>query len=97
MPFVEMNVQDEIRKKKSKSKAFAKKWDESRAEYDLIGQMIRLRKESNLTQSQLAEITGSKQQFISRIEKKENSPSLGIFCKLLNALGYELKIVKKTV
>lgn len=57
--------------------------------------MISLRKAEKITQSQLAAITGSKQQVISRIEKKERSPSLKIFCSMLNALGYELQIVKK--
>lgn len=96
MPFVEMNVQEEIQKRKSESETFAKKWDDSREEYKLIGKMIALRKEEKITQSQLAAVTGNKQQVISRIEKKENSPSLRLFCNLINALGYELKIVKKT-
>ena len=37
-------------------------------------------------------MTGNKQQAISRIEKKEHSPSLQTFCNLLGALGYGLKI-----
>ncbi|MCM1121341.1 MAG: helix-turn-helix domain-containing protein [Eubacterium sp.] len=49
-----------------------------------------------MTQSKLAELTGNKQQVISRIEKKENNPSLRMFCNILNALGYELRIVKRT-
>lgn len=46
-------------------------------------------------QEKPAELTGSKQQVISRIEKKENSPSLKNFCNMLGALGYELQIVKR--
>lgn len=95
MPFVEMNISDEIERRKKESKLFAKAWDESREEYKLIGEMIRLRKAKKITQSQLAAITGRRQQVISRIEKKESSPSLKIFCSMLNALGYELQIVKK--
>lgn len=95
MPFVEMNVKDEIDKRKKESETFTKAWNESREEYKLIGEMISLRKAEKITQSQLAAITGSKQQVISRIEKKESSPSLKIFCSMLNALGYELQIVKK--
>lgn len=64
-------------------------------EKELIDQMINLRKEQNLSQKQLAEITGNKQQAISRIEKNEHSPSLQTFCNILNALGYELIIEKK--
>ncbi len=95
MPFVEMNVKDEIDKRKKKSESFARAWNESREEYRLIGEMISLRKAEKITQSQLAAVTGSKQQVISRIEKRECSPSLKIFCNILNVLGYELQIVKK--
>ena len=62
---------------------------------DLIDEMITLRKAQNLSQKELAEMTGNKQQAISRIEKKENSPSIKTFSNILTALGYELKIVKK--
>lgn len=33
MPFVELNVQKEIDKRKEQSKTFQKAWDESREEY----------------------------------------------------------------
>lgn len=96
MPFVQVNISNEIEKEKEKSAELKKTWDESREEYRLIGEMISIRKQNKMTQSQLAEITGNKQQVISRIEKKENNPSLKMFCNILNALGYELHIVKKT-
>lgn len=67
----------------------------SQKEKELIDELIRLRKANNLSQSQLAEITGNKQQAISRMEKKEHSPSLKLFTVMVNALGYEVKIVKK--
>ena len=65
-------------------------------EKELIDLMITLRKEQNISQSKLAEMTGTKQQVVSRVEKNENSPSLKSFCNMLNALGYELQIVKKS-
>lgn len=64
-------------------------------EKELIDELINLRKENNVSQSQLAERTGNKQQAISRIEKKEHSPSLKLFYSMIDALGYELRIVKK--
>ena len=87
MPFKTVCIKDEIEKQRENDPAFRKAWDDSRAEYELIGQMIRLRK--------LAEITGNTQQFVSRIERKETIPTIRMFSKLLNALGYELRIVKK--
>ena len=64
-------------------------------ERELVSKLIALRKEQHMTQGELANRTGNKQQAISRIEKGENSPSLKTFSILLNALGYELQIVKK--
>ena len=95
MPFVQIKVNELIEQKRQESESFKKEWDESRDEYRLIGEMIRLRKQENITQSELANLTGNKQQVISRIEKRENCPSLKTFCNLLNAIGYELQIVKR--
>ena len=95
MSFVNENINQVIETKREADADFKKVWDDSREEYRLIGEMISLRKQKNMTQGELAELVGSRQQVISRIEKKENSPSLRSFCKILSALGYELKIVKR--
>ncbi|MBR1599747.1 MAG: helix-turn-helix transcriptional regulator [Lachnospiraceae bacterium] len=62
---------------------------------DLIDKFIELRKKENISQTKLAELTGSKQQAISRTENKEHSPSLKLFCSMVNALGYKIELVKK--
>ena len=95
MSFVNENINQVIETKREADADFKKVWDDSREEYRLIGEMISLRKQKNVTQGELAELVGSRQQVISRIEKKENSPSLRSFCNILSALGYELKIVKR--
>ncbi|WP_343247814.1 helix-turn-helix transcriptional regulator [Diplocloster hominis] len=95
MPFAEINIKDTIVKEEQRNPEFAKKWNESRTEYKLLAELVRIRKEQNMTQKELAKITGNKQQVISRIEKRENSPTLKTFCGLLNTLGYELQIVKR--
>lgn len=95
MPFVQVNVKDEIEKRRENDPEFRKAWDESRAEYKLIGEMISLRKQEKITQAELAKLTGNKQQVISRIERKESIPTIRAFSHILDALGYELKIVKK--
>ena len=95
MPFVEVNIQNEIEKQRQNNPEFRKAWDESRAEYKLIGEMISLRKQENITQKELASLTGNKQQVISRIERKESIPTIRAFSHMLDALGYELQIVKK--
>ena len=64
-------------------------------EKNLIDDVISLRKESNLSQVELADLTDSTQQVISRFERKTHSPSLVLFVKIIDALGYEMQIVKK--
>ena len=95
MPFVEIKVKNEIEKQRQNDPKFRKAWDDSRAEYKLIGEMISLRKQERMTQKELAELTGNKQQVISRIERKESIPTMRAFSRILDALGYELQIVKK--
>lgn len=95
MSFVNENINQVIETKREADADFKKAWDDSREEYRLIGEMISLRRQKKMTQGELAELVGSRQQVISRIEKKENSPSLRSFCNILSALGYELRIVRR--
>lgn len=94
MPFVQIDINKEIEKQMENPK-FKKEWEENSAEYELIGEMISLRKKKKISQSELANRIGVKQQVISRLEKKENSPSLKLFSSIVDALGYELKIIEK--
>ena len=55
-------------------------------EKELIDELINIRKEKNISQSELAKLTGNKQQAISRLETKEHSPSLKLFYSMVNAL-----------
>lgn len=64
-------------------------------ENSIIDDVVKLRKESNISQKELAELTESKQQSISRFENKLHSPSLILFVKIIDALGYKIKLVKK--
>ena len=83
MSFIQVDINEVISNKRRTDTKFQKQWDDSREEYRLIGEMIALRKAEKITQ------------VISRIEKNENTPSLKCFCNILNALGYELQIVRK--
>ena len=69
----------------------------SEREKELIQEVTKLRKEKNISQNKLAELTGNKKQAISRMEKNEHSPSLKLFCNMVNALGYDIKLVKQNV
>lgn len=73
----------------------AKTYIVSCEEYKLIDEIIQIRKEQNVSQTNVAKLLGVKQQAISRFENKENSPSLKFFCSIVDALGYKIKIEKK--
>lgn len=61
----------------------------------LVDDLIEIRKKENISQEELAKMTGSSQQSISRLEKQTHSPSLKLFTNIVQALGYELKLVKQ--
>ncbi len=87
MPFVEFDVDTYIEDKRKNDVDFKQAWDSSRTEYETIGTLIKARKEKGLSQAQLAELIGNKQQVISRIESKQNSPALKTLCSILDVLG----------
>ena len=67
----------------------------SNEEFDLICEYIKLRNESNISQSELARRVGIARSTIARMEKNLHSISLGTFVKLLEAMNYKLEITKK--
>jgi len=95
MPFKQINVSEQIIEKRKNDTEFDALWQESRNEYKLLAELVKIRKESNLSQTELAEKSGNKQQVISRIENKENSPTLKTLCSILDVLGYEIKFEPK--
>ena len=64
-------------------------------EFDLICKYIKIRYESKISQRDLANKIGIAQSTIARMEKNMHSMSISNFTKLLDVLGYKLKIIKK--
>ena len=62
-------------------------------EYSIITNYIKIRKESNISQEQLAKKTNVIRTTIARIERNLNSPQLKTMLELLEPLGYTLDIV----
>lgn len=73
----------------------AKTFYVSDKENALIEEFVLLRKKEKVSQKEIADRLGSKQQAISRVENCQHSPSLKLFNSMVDVLGYELKIVKK--
>ncbi len=60
--------------------------------YKLLREIIKYRRERNLTQKELAEIIGTKQSAISRLESGKLNPSIGFLQKVANALNVKIDI-----
>lgn len=60
-----------------------------------VGQIISdARKRERMTQSELAERVGTNKTYISRIEKGVIEPGVGLFLRIIDALGLKFEIVK---
>lgn len=90
MVFTQVNIKDTIAQERKASPEFSWKLEERR----LLREWVALRKQRKLTQSEVAKKIGSHQQIISLVESGDVDTSLGSFCRLLDALGYKLEIVK---
>lgn len=68
---------------------------QTQAAYDALepaSQIARLRIEVGLTQAQLAELVGTKQPSIARLERGQTQPTIAFLRKLGAALGKRLEI-----
>ena len=95
MPFIKADTKGDIKKRIESNPEFAKAYEIIDKEYNLIIQAVKERKELKISQEELAEKSGLKQQAISRIEKNEHNPSLKNFLRYLDGIGLALKIEKK--
>ncbi len=89
MPFVEIDIKAMI-EENMRDPEFAKYFKKYQLEYELIAQIVSFRKQRNITQQELAELSGVKQQVISRMERHQAFPNLTTLAKIANALGLQL-------
>ena len=66
----------------------------SNLEYELICDFIKKRKDNNLTQKELAELSNVIRETIAKIENQVVSPQINTLIKILEPMGYTLKIEK---
>jgi len=95
MPFKKVNVKDEINKRLENDAELKKAYDCAQLEYEVLKQLVKMRKEMGLSQSDVAKKSGLTQQMVSRIETVGNSPTLRNFIKYVDSLGLEIKLEKK--
>ena len=71
---------------------FKAEWDALEPQLSIMQEVIDARKESGLTQQQLAERTGISQADISKLENGNANPSLKTLQRLASAMDKKLKI-----
>ncbi|MBM3701959.1 MAG: helix-turn-helix transcriptional regulator [Actinobacteria bacterium] len=83
---------EEFKKELLKDPEFKKEYEKLEPEYKIIRQILSLRRKKNLTQEQLAKLTGAKQSSIARIESGRHNTSLRLLERIAEALDTELDI-----
>lgn len=63
--------------------------------YKIVSDIADLRRSKGISQHELANMTGTKQPVVARMEKGTTNPRLDTVIKIVEALDYELKIVPK--
>ena len=69
-----------------------KELEKNAVEYQVVREIVNARKELNLTQAQLAQLVGTKQSNISRLESGEYNPTIEFLSKIAQAMGKNLDI-----
>ena len=87
-----MTTFDELLAEQMKNPEFKKEYEALEPEFAIIQAMIDARKNTGITQKQLAEKTGINQADISRLENGNANPSIRTLKKLAEGLGMKLKI-----
>lgn len=75
-----------------KEREFKEEWDALEPEFQVVRAMIDARQKLNITQKELAEITGIAQADISRMENGSANPSLRTLQRLASGLGMAVKV-----
>lgn len=75
-----------------KNPKLKEEYDKLEPEYKAIEQIIRMRKNLNLTQEQLAKLIDTRQPSIARLESGEHYPSIESLKKIAEVLGAKLDI-----
>ncbi|MBR5969666.1 MAG: helix-turn-helix transcriptional regulator [Lachnospiraceae bacterium] len=83
--------QDDL-KRRLKDEDFKKEYEAIQPEMEIIRALIKARKEQNITQKDLALITGINQADISKLENGNRNPTLNMLKKLADGLGMTLRL-----
>ncbi|MCM1047418.1 MAG: helix-turn-helix transcriptional regulator [Clostridiales bacterium] len=83
---------NEIKEDMLKDEEFKTEYEKLKPRYEAIEQIIKARKEQNITQSELAKRVGTQKSNISRLESGNYNPSLDFLTKVAESLGKNLSV-----
>ena len=75
-----------------KDEEFKDEYEKLKPRYELISEIIKARREQNITQEELALRAGTQKSNISRFESGNYNPSLDFLSKIAKGLGKEIHI-----
>ena len=94
MPFEKVDnkriLNDEL-----KNKELETHFNQVKKEYELIEQIVVMRKKLNITQVELAKKAQVSQQAISRLEKEKHIPNLDTLLRIVDGLGLRLVLEER--
>ncbi len=83
---------EEMKTDMLKDEEFKIEYEKLKPRYEAIEQIIRARKEQNITQSELAKRVGTQKSNISRLESGNYNPSLDFLTKIAESLGKKISV-----
>ncbi len=86
------NFRETLNRQLENDTEFRREYEALSPEYELAKMLIACRSTGNLTQKQLAELTGIDQADISKIENGNANPSIKTLTRLASAMNMTLKI-----
>ena len=87
-----MRTFDDMLAKQLQNEDFRKEYEAIQPEMDVIRAIVEARTSQNLTQKELAELTGINQADISKLENGTRNPSVNLLKRLADGMGMMLKI-----
>ena len=82
----------EYRDRRLQELEFKQAYEELEVEYAIMNEMLKLRGEAGMSQSQLSQKTGITQPDISKLENGKANPSIATLKKVARALGKKLRV-----
>ncbi len=83
---------EEMKADMLKDEQFKIEYEKLKPRYETIEQIIRARKEQNITQAELAKRVGTQKSNISRLESGNYNPSLDFLAKIAESLGKKISV-----